>query len=270
MLIYLLIALIGIQILIQVPNRHHIKLRDIIDYLLPYWHKGDLEDRILGVLQLFIVGCISLMGAVKAEDLSRGVLIFLLTFISFIWGIKMLIYIMEWLQAYISTMTVNLVFALVVPMMILFNLNRIDSVREIQVCFAGLMMSLLMVYFELISIVLGRGTYKASKKHLMHNGAMILGSIMTWLMVIIINLYTLLLFIQFYMEPSLHPFVEAEQLTKASAIDLFYYLVMTFTTVGFGDISPHTLMAKVISSLVALSGMIFTGIFVGCVLNLKE
>lgn len=269
MLIYFLMAVLGVQLINQLSYKE-IHLKTIIQYLIPYWHDGDWEDRILGIVQLFIIGCMSGMRALKAQTILEGCLVFGLTFLTLVWLIRLLLCLMEWFQEYIHTMTLNLCFTLAVPCMILGNLSRMKAGIEAQIGLVALMMSLLMVYMELISIVLGKGSYKQAARYLVQNSAMKLKSILTWLIVIIINLYTLLIFIQFYVEAKAHPFIEAEALTKSSAVDLFYYLIVTFTTVGFGDISPHTVTAKLVSSLVALSGMLFTGIFVGCILNLKE
>ena len=266
---YFLIAVLGVQLINQF-NDQSMSFEKVIQYLIPYWHDGDFEDRILGIVQLFIVGCISVIRAIKAGTILEGCLVFFLTFMTFVWGIRVLLCLIEWLQEYIHTMTINLFFALAVPGIILLNLSRMKEGLEAQISLVALLMSLLIVYMELISMVLGKGAYKKSTHYLIQNSAMKLKSILTWLIIIMINLYTLLLFIQFYVEAKAHPFIESEVLSKSSAVDLFYYLIVTFTTVGFGDISPHTLMAKLVSSLVALSGMLFTGIFVGCILNLKE
>ena len=269
MLFYLLLAVVGIQF-IHIILSHNFTWSGVLNYMVPYWTKGDFEDRILGILQLLIIMCISFVKATKTEGFIEMSMVFILTFISFIWLIKVLLNLVEWIQEYIHTMPLNIVFTLAVPCIILLNLKQMNEWIEIQVCFIALLMSVLIVYMELISIVLGRGNYMSSAKYLIQNSAHKLKSILTWFVIILVNLYTLLLFIQFFMGAEAHHFIENEVLTKSSAVDLFYYLVVTFTTVGFGDISPHTMIAKVITALVALSGMLFTGIFVGCILNLKE
>lgn len=267
MLVYILLALLGIQFMNRI-NERSISGREILYYLIPYWKTGDNEDKILGILQLFIIGCVSLIKAMKTEGMIEKGIIFALTFISLIWLIKMLLTLLEWFEEYVHTMTINIIFTLAVPTIILLNLSQLEGWIERQVCFIALLMSVLIVYMELIGIVLGK--CKTATKYLIQNSALKLKSILTWFFIILVNLYTLLLFIQFYIEPKAHHFIDNEVLTKSSAVDLFYYLIVTFTTVGFGDISPHTMIAKIASAVVALSGMLFTGIFVGCILNLKE
>ena len=267
MLVYILLALLGIQFINRI-DECCINRKDILCYLIPYWKTGDNEDKILGILQLFIIGCMSLIKAVKTEGIMEKAIIFVLTFISLIWLIKVLLTLLEWFEEYVHTMTINIVFTLAVPTIILVNLSQLEGWIERQACFIALVMSVLIVYMELIGIVLGK--HKTATKYLVQNSALKFKSILTWFFIILVNLYTLLLFIQFYIEPKAHHFIDNEILTKSSAVDLFYYLIVTFTTVGFGDISPHTMIAKIASAFVALSGMLFTGIFVGCILNLKE
>ena len=56
---------------------------------------------------------------------------------------------------------------------------------------------------------------------------------------------------------------------KINAFDMFYYLVMTFATVGYGDISPVRVDGMIFSELVAiiigLVSMFSTACFVGAV-----
>ena len=55
------------------------------------------------------------------------------------------------------------------------------------------------------------------------------------------------------------------------AFDMFYYLVMTFATVGYGDISPVRVDGMIFSELVAiiigLVSMFSTACFVGAVVS---
>ena len=269
MIIYFLIALMGLQLLKRLKS-DLFSFNGMMLYLVPYWKEGDSEDRVLGVLQLFIVACISLLKAIKTQDVGGKILVFCFTFLSFVWMIKMLIITVEWLQDYFRTMTMNILFTIMVPIMILMSMSHLNSELEIKVCFIALFMSIMMVYIELIHLVLGLGNHLLVPNQIIRSNHMKLKSIFTWFFIILCNLYTLILLIQFYMGEKAHHFIEAERLTRESAIDLFYYLVITFTTVGFGDISPNTLLAKMITALIAMSGMLFTGVFVGSILNLEE
>ena len=52
-----------------------------------------------------------------------------------------------------------------------------------------------------------------------------------------------------------------------SRFDSFYWSFITATTVGYGDIRPLHKLSKTISVLIALTGMIFTGIIVALAIN---
>ena len=49
--------------------------------------------------------------------------------------------------------------------------------------------------------------------------------------------------------------------------DALYWAFITTTTVGYGDIRPMAKLSKVLSVLIALTGMIFTGIIVALAIH---
>ncbi|MGX4599224.1 potassium channel family protein [Faecalimicrobium sp. JNUCC 81] len=56
----------------------------------------------------------------------------------------------------------------------------------------------------------------------------------------------------------------------SSNFDLFYYTIVTFTTVGYGDIIPLTVPAKLISIITSITSVICITIFLSSVLSYKE
>ncbi len=54
---------------------------------------------------------------------------------------------------------------------------------------------------------------------------------------------------------------------KWTKFDTLYWAFITATTVGYGDIRPLRKISKVLSVLIALIGMILTGIMVAIALN---
>lgn len=47
-----------------------------------------------------------------------------------------------------------------------------------------------------------------------------------------------------------------------SLFDALYWAFITAFTIGYGDVTPHTVIGKVISLIIGLAGIIFTGIVV--------
>ena len=51
---------------------------------------------------------------------------------------------------------------------------------------------------------------------------------------------------------------------------LFYYTIITFTTVGYGDIVPITMEAKIVSSLISITNIICITIFLSTILSYRD
>ena len=57
------------------------------------------------------------------------------------------------------------------------------------------------------------------------------------------------------------------RLESRDRLDAIYWGFITATTVGYGDIRPMGRLSKALSVLIALIGMIFTGIMVALAVN---
>lgn len=271
MYIFLLMILLGIW---YIGHGKHLKLTEMIDTNAPCrvarknqninWliaddkHK-DQGELLIGLVQAIAVTIISCINAVRVSSYIEGIFIFCVTFIVWTWLIKLMVAGLSWLQTYSRMLTLNGAVAIAIPLLILWHMPRMCSMLEIRLTFISLILSILIVYVEIIHIVV-------ENKHHMSKAIQI-KSILTWLIIILMNLYTLLMFVQFYMNVKAHHFIAAEHITKEAMVDLFYYLIVTFTTVGFGDIRPSTTLAKIITCIIAISGMLFTGMFMGAVLS---
>ena len=54
---------------------------------------------------------------------------------------------------------------------------------------------------------------------------------------------------------------------KWNKFDGLYWSFITATTVGYGDMRPHRKLSKILSILIALSGIIFTGIILAAAIE---
>lgn len=52
--------------------------------------------------------------------------------------------------------------------------------------------------------------------------------------------------------------------------DLFYYTIITFTTIGYGDVTPVSMLAKVMSIVISTTSVICLTVFLSSVLSYKE
>ncbi|MGL6107454.1 potassium channel family protein [Romboutsia sp.] len=55
-----------------------------------------------------------------------------------------------------------------------------------------------------------------------------------------------------------------------NGFDLFYYTIITFTTIGYGDIVPISIPAKIISMTIAVTSVICLTIFLSTVISYKK
>lgn len=237
------------------------------------WTQMKLETKEEGwifLCQIIVIVCISLLGAKQSKSGVEGLTVFVTLVVIYTVLLKTLVRFIEWLQDYLTLMSFNAVFATLVPFVILLNIEAIHLKVEVALACLCLLMSVFIVYSELIHIVTGssKGIRKTTKVKM--EKSLKIKSIVTWFLIIMANLYTLLILLQFYVSPKMHHFIEGEVLTIESAVDLFYYLVVTFTTVGFGDIKPNTMLAKLVTVLISISGMLFSGMFIGTILALDE
>lgn len=57
---------------------------------------------------------------------------------------------------------------------------------------------------------------------------------------------------------------------KPNNFDLFYFTLITFTTVGYGDICPVTYLAKIVTMFIAITSVICISIFISSILSYKD
>lgn len=113
----------------------------------------------------------------------------------------------------------------------------------------------------LITIIANPYNIKSMKKEDNGYSRIIIASILILLM-LIINLYLIVCLING---------LEKEAFLNVNTnFDLFYYTVITFTTIGYGDIIPTTVLAKIASMLISVTSVVCLSVFLSSVLSYKD
>lgn len=87
------------------------------------------------------------------------------------------------------------------------------------------------------------------------------------LLMIILNLYLLVLLTNYSYDGAYICTTGDQTITKWN---LFYYTLITFTTVGYGDVLPNTLASQAVAILIAITNICYVSIFISSVLSEKS
>jgi len=86
--------------------------------------------------------------------------------------------------------------------------------------------------------------------------------IISWLLIIIFNLYTMVLLIS---NTDPYSFVD-DTGPVTEPLRLLYFTVVTFTGVGYGDITPRGSFAVFIAIVISITGFLYSALFIGGIL----
>lgn len=113
----------------------------------------------------------------------------------------------------------------------------------------------------LITIIANPHNVKSMKNEENGYSRIIIASILILIM-LIINLYLIVCLV--------NGLDEGAFLNAKDNFDLFYYTVITFTTIGYGDIIPTTILAKITSMLISITSVVCLSVFLSSVLSYKD
>lgn len=141
----------------------------------------------------------------------------------------------------------------------IFDSNQFEDVHIIALI--GLLISYILNFKVLIKIIKNPLHIKSKNEEQSISKCIIVISILL-LVMIILNLFMAVCIIN-----QAYP---GSFTNNPTSFDLFYYTIITFTTIGYGDIVPVSIPAKIISMVIAVTSVICITIFLSTVLSYKE
>ncbi|MBM7558174.1 potassium channel family protein [Halanaerobacter jeridensis] len=89
--------------------------------------------------------------------------------------------------------------------------------------------------------------------------------IIVWLFNLLLTLYSQVLVLSFFQPEA---FIK-EGIKITSSFDLLYFTLVTFSTTGYGDISPNTFWGRFLTVNIIICGFLFVVIFISSALSIK-
>ncbi len=137
--------------------------------------------------------------------------------------------------------------------------------KEFNQCYLiGLIMVTICYYLNLkvlLSIMIKPTGVKSVKEDEASFSRVIIASVLLLIM-LILNLYLAVCFVDG---------LEGQSYTNVNGyFDLFYYTIITFTTIGYGDITPLTVPAKIVAIIISITSVICLTVFLSSVFSYKD
>ncbi|GAA0090368.1 hypothetical protein UT300009_03940 [Paraclostridium bifermentans] len=136
-----------------------------------------------------------------------------------------------------------------------------EFTNNIYVGLIGMIVCYYLNIKTLITLIANPANIKSIKKEDNGYSRIIIASILILIM-LIINLYLIVCLV--------NGLEQGAFLNANNKFDLFYYTVITFTTIGYGDIIPVTVLAKITSMLISVTSVVCLSVFLSSMLSYKD
>lgn len=100
-----------------------------------------------------------------------------------------------------------------------------------------------------------------------HPLKIVLAGALVLILLIVLNLFLGVVIISLVYEPA---YIMVGTTNPPTTLDLLYYTVISFTTIGYGDIIPYRVESKIMGIVIAFTSVMCLVIFVSSILALKE
>ncbi|MCL5290420.1 MAG: ion channel [Bacillota bacterium] len=152
------------------------------------------------------------------------------------------------------------VYSVLVPFLYIFVINDMTAKEPLVkgIMLTGLILSFYQIFKGIFYCLQAPGAVFA---YLDRRFVPIL-MIVSWLLVIIFNLYTMVLLVS-HTDP--YSFIDGSG-PVTEPLRLLYFTVITFTSVGYGDITPRGNFAVFMTIIVSITGFLYSALFIGGIL----
>ncbi len=87
------------------------------------------------------------------------------------------------------------------------------------------------------------------------------------LFIIAVHICNFVILIYFYCNGSAEIFLQRNDAPVKELEDIIYYVIVTYSTVGYGDITPGCSEAQLFASIISLTSMLMTGVIIGKIIG---
>lgn len=136
-----------------------------------------------------------------------------------------------------------------------------EFTNQVYIGLIGMIVCYYLNVKTLITLIANPSNIKSIKKEDNGYSRIIIASILILIM-LIINLYLIVCLV--------NGLEQGAFLNANNKFDLFYYTVITFTTIGYGDIIPVTVLAKITSMLISVTSVVCLSVFLSSMLSYKD
>ncbi|RDC48618.1 two pore domain potassium channel family protein, partial [Acinetobacter sp. RIT592] len=136
-----------------------------------------------------------------------------------------------------------------------------EFTNQVYIGLIGMIVCYYLNVKTLITLIANPSNIKSIKKEDNGYSRIIIACILILIM-LIINLYLIVCLV--------NGLEQGAFLNANNKFDLFYYTVITFTTIGYGDIIPVTVLAKITSMLISVTSVVCLSVFLSSMLSYKD